>query len=107
MSSIQSSDISSVLSQIRALQNKQADVATPAPQGSGSFADVMADAVNRVNDIQQQAASNASAFARGDTSMELAEVMMSINQSSVSFKAMTEVRNRLVSSYQDIMNMPI
>ncbi|MGJ8669726.1 MAG: flagellar hook-basal body complex protein FliE [Oceanococcus sp.] len=108
--SIQSSDISGVLNQIRALQNRQSDMATPAtpaPQGSGSFADLMADAVGRVNGEQQQAASAANAFASGEPGTDLAEVMMSLNKAQVSFKAMAEVRNRLVSSYQDIMNMPI
>ena len=105
--SIQSTDISSVLSQIRALQNRQADVAQPAPQGSGSFGELMAEAVNRVNDVQQDAAGQAAAFARGEPGTELAEVMMALNKSNVSFKAMSEVRNRLVSAYQDIMNMPI
>jgi len=30
-----------------------------------------------------------------------------MQKASVSFRAMTEVRNRLVSAYQEIMNMPI
>ncbi len=105
--SIQNSDISSVLSQIRALQNRQADVATPAPQGSGTFGELMADALDRVNTDKLQAAEAAGSFARGEPGVELAEVMMSLNKAEVSFKAMAEVRNRLVSSYQDIMNMPI
>lgn len=110
MNSIQGGDINSVLNQIRSLQNRQADVAskaTPAPQGSGSFGELMADAVNRVNDTQQQAAGAAAAFSRGEPGTELADVMLSLNKAQVSFKAMAEVRNRMVSSYQDIMNMPI
>ena len=106
-------DISSVLNQIRQLQGRQssADIKgpdiTPAPQGAGAFGDLMANALNKVNSDQQQAASSANAFTRGDESMDLSQVMLSLNQAQVSFKAMAEVRNRLVSSYQDIMNMPI
>jgi len=37
----------------------------------------------------------------------LPEVMIALQKASLSFQAMTEVRNRLVSAYQDIMNMPI
>lgn len=103
-------DISSVLGQLRALQSRQgqAEVAAPAaPQGAGKFGDLMAQALDKVNTNQQQAAEAATAFARGDEGADLAQVMLSLNKASVSFKAMAEVRNRLVSSYQDIMNMPV
>jgi flagellar hook-basal body complex protein FliE len=33
--------------------------------------------------------------------------MVAMQKANVSFQAMTQVRNRLVSAYQDIMNMPI
>ena len=33
--------------------------------------------------------------------------MIESQKAAVSFRALTEVRNRLVSVYQDIMNMPI
>ncbi len=106
--SIQSADINSVLSQIRQLQQSQSpSEGSPQIQGAGTFAELMSDAVNRVNDQQQEAASAAGAFARGEPGTELAEVMLSLNKAQVSFQAMAEVRNRLVSSYQDIMNMPI
>jgi len=35
------------------------------------------------------------------------EVMIALQKANLSFQAMTEVRNRLVSAYQEIMNMPI
>ena len=39
--------------------------------------------------------------------VEVADVMLALNKASVSFKTLAEVRNRLVSAYQDIMNMPV
>jgi flagellar hook-basal body complex protein FliE len=33
--------------------------------------------------------------------------MLASAKSQVNFRAMTEVRNRLVAAYQDIMNMPV
>ena len=33
--------------------------------------------------------------------------MIAIQKASISFDAATQVRNRLVSAYQDIMNMPL
>ena len=33
--------------------------------------------------------------------------MLEMQKASVSFRALTEVRNRLVSAYQEIMNMQV
>jgi flagellar hook-basal body complex protein FliE len=33
--------------------------------------------------------------------------MIETQKASVSFRALVEVRNRFISAYQDIMNMPI
>ena len=49
----------------------------------------------------------AAAFERGAPGVDLPQVMIEMQKSSVSFRAVTEVRNRLVSAYQDIMNMPV
>ena len=35
------------------------------------------------------------------------KVMVAVQKSNVAFQAATQVRNRLVTAYQDIMNMPI
>lgn len=104
-------DISQVLNQIRQFQANQGQDAKAAPRteetAGGRFGDVLSQAINKVNEAQGEAAAMSSAFARGDANMELSDVMLSLNKASLSFKAMAEVRNRLVSSYQDIMNMPV
>ncbi|MGD9598634.1 MAG: flagellar hook-basal body complex protein FliE [Steroidobacteraceae bacterium] len=60
-----------------------------------------------VNAAQQSAAQAATAFQRGVPGVELPQVMLEMQKASVSFRAATEVRNRLVNVYQEIMNMPI
>jgi flagellar hook-basal body complex protein FliE len=60
-----------------------------------------------VNQQQKTASSMAAAFERGAPGVDLPQVMIEMQKSSVSFRAVTEVRNRLVSAYQDIMNMPV
>ena len=77
------------------------DTAEKAP-----FADVMKQSIDDVNAAQQKAASMAASYEQG-ADVDIAEVMISLQKADLSFKAMTEVRNRLVSAYQDIMNMPI
>jgi flagellar hook-basal body complex protein FliE len=48
-----------------------------------------------------------SSFERGDENIDLAQVMIAAQKSSVSFQAMVEVRNKLVEAYKDVMNMPV
>lgn len=104
-------DVTRVLAQIRALQSQAslkpaAPQATDAAQKSG-FDGLLRGAIDQVNQTQQSASRLQDSFSRGDRSVELADVMLASAKAQVNFRAMTEVRNRLVSAYQDIMNMPV
>ncbi|MEB0041426.1 MULTISPECIES: flagellar hook-basal body complex protein FliE [unclassified Pseudomonas] len=79
---------------------------TPAV-GTSSFADMLGQAVNKVNDTQQASSQLASAFEVGKSGVDLTDVMVSSQKASVSFTALTQVRNKLVQAYQDIMQMPV
>jgi flagellar hook-basal body complex protein FliE len=46
-------------------------------------------------------------FELGTGEASVAEVMVAMQKASLSFEAVTQVRNRLVEAYRDIMNMPI
>lgn len=109
--------INSVLSQIRAMQTQ---IKAPAPLSDGvattqstqsvsggSFADMLKGGLNSVNQSQQRADDLATAFQRGAPGVGLADVMIQMQKADVSFRAVNEVRNRMVSAYQDIMNMQI
>lgn len=105
--------VQGVLAQIRAMQGQigaagNATAATPAaaPRGAG-FGEALTHAIDQVSDTQNQAARLAESFERGDRNASLVEVMLAMQKAQVSFKAVTEVRNRLVQAYQDIQNMPI
>jgi flagellar hook-basal body complex protein FliE len=76
-------------------------------QESGGFAELLKSSINAVNEAQTSASDMAAALERGDKSVTLPEVMIALQKASLSFQAMTEVRNRLVNAYQEIMNMPI
>jgi flagellar hook-basal body complex protein FliE len=77
-----------------------------ASEGQG-FAELLKTSINAVNEAQTTATDMAAALERGDKSVALPEVMIALQKASLSFQAMTEVRNRLVNAYQEIMNMPI
>jgi len=104
-------NINSVLSEMRALQARAAQgleqSAEKEPVSGGKFADMMQQAVNQVNQSQLHSAGLSRALEAGDPNVDIAEVMISMQKSSVSFQALTEVRNKLLTAYQDVMNMPV
>ena len=71
-----------------------------------SFGNLMQQAVNQVNETQMQAADLSQAFELGDK-VDLSQVMIAVQKSRVSFEALTQVRNKLLSAYQEVMNMSV
>lgn len=105
--------IDAVLAQIRNI-SASGGIAKPnatpnadAPVNGAGFGELFKQSLNAVNQSQQSASALATAYERGAPGVDLATVMLESQKASVSFRALTEVRNRLVSAYQDIMNMPI
>lgn len=80
---------------------------TTAATGSTDFAQVLQSSIDKVNQTQQQAEQMAEKIAGGDTSQNLHEVMIALQTASVSFQEMVQVRNKLVTAYQDVMNMQL
>ncbi|MAL98582.1 flagellar hook-basal body complex protein FliE [Hydrocarboniclastica marina] len=115
-------DINSVLSEIRSMRSQMMQsqritqeqtqrldkVADPRqPVGAPSFNDMFSQAVNNVNALQKDSNQLATAYEQGDPSVDITRVMIAAQKSSVSFEALTQVRNRVVRAYEDIMNMPV
>ena len=73
---------------------------------SGDFAQLLKNSIEQVNQTQQQAEGMAANFAAGDSNANLHEVMISLQKANVSFQEMVQVRNKLVTAYNDMMNMP-
>lgn len=74
---------------------------------AANFADLLAESVQSVNQEQHKAGDMKKAFEQGDPEMELSEVMLQVQKASLSFQAMTQVRNKLVEAYKDVLNMPL
>src|SRR5574343_125716 len=79
---------------------------TPAA-GGADFAQILQSSIDKVNQTQQQADQMAEKLAAGDTTQNLHEVMIALQTASVSFQEMVQVRNKLVTAYQDVMNMQV
>ena len=75
--------------------------------GVSEFGKLLQKGLDSVNQTQQSANTLATQFEKGVPGVELPQVMLEMQKASVSFRALTEVRNRLVNAYQEIMNMPL
>ena len=101
--------ISQVLAEMRALQARASGISeAPAAAAQPSdFANLMKNSVDHVASMQNQATALADAYEGGDKSIDLTKVMLEVQKASLAFRAMTEVRNKLVDAYTQVMNMSV
>ncbi|WP_111497732.1 MULTISPECIES: flagellar hook-basal body complex protein FliE [Marinobacter] len=124
---VQRADINNVLSEIRnmrsqMMQNQQVEqenrlkgsldsIGKPngvrETQETPGFGDMLKQAVDQVNDLQSESGALRTAYEQGDPNVDIARVMIASQKASVSFEALTQVRNRVVQAYEDIKNMPV
>lgn len=71
-----------------------------------SFSDVLNSAINNVDSIQHSAAAKQTAVDTG-MSDDLTGALVESQKSSVSFAAMVQVRNKLTTALDEIMNMAV
>jgi flagellar hook-basal body complex protein FliE len=104
-------DVTSLLNQMRRLSSEVErpsglGEAKPAAPGGG-FGDALRSAIGDVSQTQQTADRMMTSFERGDPNTDLAHVMVAVQKADLSFRAMNEVRNKLVDAYKEIMNMSV
>lgn len=102
--------IDQLLSELRSVSalasGKPAEVQNTA-EPSVSFSDVLKQSINEVNNLQQTSQGLQQRFELGDENVNLHDVMISLQKASLSFQTMVQVRNKLVTAYQEMMNTPI
>ncbi|MCL7945033.1 flagellar hook-basal body complex protein FliE [Marinobacter sp. ATCH36] len=121
---VQRADINSVLSEIRNMRSQMMEnqrveqdnnirgrVDGPSrvqetPE-TPKFSDMLSQAVGSVNELQQSSSDLKTAYDMGDPNVDITRVMIASEKASISFEALTQVRNRVVKAYEDIMNMPV
>ena len=108
------SDVASVMQTLRVLQQQAtrlqplgtAELGVTERAQETDFAERLKSALETVNDLQKDSAQRADGFVRGEHK-DLVGTMVAAQKASVAFQATLQTRNRLVSAYQDIMNMPL
>lgn len=100
--------IDQLLNQLNATSALAAGKSAPVGEaGAADFAGMLKSAVEGVNAVQQDADKLAQTFQLGQPDASIQDVMVSLQKANLSFQTMVQVRNKLVSAYQDIMNMQV
>ena len=105
--------IDRMLSQLRtaqALASRKPEARTVAPEAGAPKADfstLLKESLNQVAKTQNDAVHLSKAFSVGDPNTNLQDVMIAMQKSTISFQQAIQVRNKLVQSYQEIMNLAI
>jgi len=73
---------------------------------AGNFAGALKSALDGVNATQSKAEAMSDAYQRGEVT-DVASVMLARQEAGVAFEATLQVRNKLLSAYQDIMRMGV
>jgi flagellar hook-basal body complex protein FliE len=73
----------------------------------GNFADAIGDALNNVSKAQSEATTMSREFQMENPNVSLEETMITLQKASLGFQAAVQVRNKLVTAYNDVMNMSV
>lgn len=102
-------NLSKVLIEMRAMANA-AQGTQPMTQNNAatsSFSALLQQSIDNVHDLQQNSKHLTEAFERQVPGVDLAEVMIADQKSSIAFQALMQVRNKVVTAYQEVMSMPL
>jgi len=82
----------------------------PGPGGPGSggpaFQSVLAEAVQQVQQFQSNANASIGRFVSGEGE-ELHQVALATQQADLAFNLFLQVRNKVISAYQEVMRMQV
>lgn len=72
----------------------------------GSFVDVLKESIEKVNMLQSEADAAIEGMVKGETK-NVHETMIAIEKANISFNMMIQVRNKLLSAYEEIMRTQV
>lgn len=111
-------EMNRMLAQMQAMQKaasmdrvQPTNLAAPAPtekaDQSNSFSTLFKGAIDQVNTLNKTSGELSKAYIAGDPNIDITRVMVASQKSGIASQAMIQVRNKMVESYKEIMNMPL
>jgi flagellar hook-basal body complex protein FliE len=106
-------DIDAMLSKIRSISTQtkalHSQASSPAENVSPfhSIMNIAKNSIQGVSQSQMQTDALKDSYLSGDNNVSISQVMISSIKSKVAFEGLIAVRNKLIDSYKEIMNMQI
>jgi len=100
----QSSQLKSV--DLKSLQPNGLETSNETEDVSNSFKDMLLNSINQVNEMQQDADVATQRLMTGED-VKMAEVLTAVQKADLSFRMMMQIRNKLMSAYQEIKEVRI
>lgn len=73
----------------------------------GGFVEELKSSIDKISQLQAVASEQTKAFEMGDPNVSLNDVMVEKQKAGLAFEMGVQVRNRLIQSYKEIMNMQV
>jgi len=107
-------DTTSLLQQLQAMakdagipSSKPVSAEIEPPLRGIEFSKLLESSLETVNTRSSEVRELRQSYEAGNPNIELADVMIAAQKARISFEAMTQVRNKMVSAYKEIMSMPL
>jgi flagellar hook-basal body complex protein FliE len=100
------SELATLATAASAPASTTADLSATAPAGN-SFADLFSAAIDRLDGTVSTANAQAKTFAAGSEDLPLSDVMVSLEQASLSLQLASNIRDKVTAAYSNVMNMPV
>lgn len=97
----------SLYSSISSVGNLPTGIQTPAGAKGEGFGSALTRALEGVNDAQKKADHLAKEFQLENPEVSLEEAVIASQKANIAFQSLLQARNKVVSAYQEIMNMPV
>lgn len=90
------------------LRDRMKQTASKPVEGKdGQFGDMLKDAINEVNELQQNADKAVEKQTVSGDTTDLHSTMIALQKAEVSFQTMMQVRNKILKAYEEIMRTSV
>jgi flagellar hook-basal body complex protein FliE len=101
--------MNNLISNLPAFPNLDQLGSTPASgttegEGDGNFGSVLSNAISQVKQLDGSAGEQITSLLKGDRS-DIHNVMIAVERADIAFQLMMQVRNKIVSAYQEVSHM--
>ena len=93
--------------QTSGINNREAAKNSATSDADAPFSRLLSSSINSLNQLQNSAKRASEAYMSGAPDIGLNDVMVLLQKSTLALNLGVQVRNKMVSAYQEIMNMAV